>query len=221
MYNVWEIMLNENRRKIADYLKLYLILEVDLLKVPLEDFINEITDGGVTAIQLRNKSMTARENYEIGLRLISMLKDKDVLLVINDRVDMAKTLNCTNVHLGIKDIPAGIIKEIYPEWVVGYSCNDMNDINYANSINSNYIGVGPAFVTSTKKDLRGVIGSDGIKKLVKKANMPAVAIGGIGAENIELLSGIGLAGIAVSSAICGSKRPFEASKKLRLLVDEL
>lgn len=213
-------MLNANRRKITDTLKLYLILETDMLKMPLADFIPQVVDGGVTAIQLRNKFGTARENYEIGLSLQSLLNGTDVLFVVNDRVDMAAALSCPNVHVGIKDLPIDVVKQQHPDWVVGYSCNNTDDIQTANGASADYIGVGPAFSTDTKKDLRGVIGPDGIAALVAKANMPAVAIGGISVDNVDQLSGCGLAGVAVSSAICATTEPGKVAAAFRHKIDQ-
>jgi thiamine-phosphate pyrophosphorylase len=214
-------MFNENRRKITDYLKLYLILETDFLKVSLKDFINQVTDAGVTAIQLRNKSFTVRQNYEIALQIKGILQDKDVLFVINDRLDLAKAVECNNIHLGIKDIPANIVKQKYSEMIIGYSCNNTQDIEYANSFRADYIGIGPAFDTSTKKDLRNLIGSEGIKKLLEKTNIPAVAIGGINENNINKLAHTAVSGFAISSYICSSDKPYKTTNKIRQLIDSL
>lgn len=203
----------------TDYLRLYLVLETDMLKCPLEEFIPAVVEGGVTCIQLRDKGHTVKEHYDLGRKIQKLLEGKDVLFVINDRVDLAAALDAEAVHLGIKDLPLGKAKEKFTEFTYGYSCNDMADIETAKL--ADYIGVGPTFATSTKKDLRGVIGPEGIKRLVASTEKPAVAIGGIGERNISELKGIGLSGVAVSSAICASENPYEAAKLLRAQAEEL
>lgn len=123
------------------------------------------------------------------------------------------------MHVGEKDVPLAFAQEAFPDMLFGYSCNNMRDINTAKS--ADYIGVEYAFPTNTKADLRGLIGPEGIGELLKHTDRPAVAIGGITATNIEQLKGLGLAGVAVSSAICASDDPFEAAKELRALSDKL
>jgi len=202
---------------IDKYLKLYLVLESKMLKMPLEEFIPAVVDGGVTCIQLRDKGATSWEKFFVGQKIIRLLEGRDVLFVVNDRTDLALTLGAKAVHLGAKDVPLAESKAKFPDMIFGYSCNDMDDVKTAQI--ADYIGVGPAFPTDTKADLRGLIGPTGIKKLVAEAGKPAVAIGGICAENIAQLSGTGVTGVAVSSAICAAENPYEAARALREQVD--
>ncbi|MCA1927001.1 MAG: thiamine phosphate synthase [Calditerrivibrio sp.] len=208
-------MCSKYRQKISDYLKLYLIFESDMLQIPLDDFVQQVVEGGVTAIQLRDKKLTSKERYENGLRIKDMLKDKDVMLSMNDRLDLSITLGIDVIHVGVKDIPPYVIKDLYPDMLAGYSCNNLDDIYTAEKSCVDYIGVGPAFETSTKDDLRPVIGPHGIGKLVGLTKIPAVAIGGIKLSNCEVLANIGVKGVAVSSELCRSKKPYEVAKKFR------
>ncbi|KAA0259212.1 thiamine phosphate synthase [Deferribacter autotrophicus] len=207
-------MCSKNRPKIANYLKCYIILETDFLKLPLEEFILQCYEAGARAFQLRNKYKTARENYLIGLKIKKILNNKDALFIVNDRVDLAIVLEADGVHLGVKDIPAKVVKEKYPNLIIGYSCNTESDIRYANDIPADYIGIGPAFQTNTKEDLRPVLSKDDYINLIKKANMPAVAIGGIKGDNISNFNNIEIDGFAISSYICASKKPFEKVKEI-------
>lgn len=208
-------MCSKYRQKISDYLKLYLIFESSMLQIPLADFIQQVVDGGVTAIQLRDKKLTAKERYENGLQIKELLQGKDVMLSMNDRLDLGIALGIDVVHVGVKDIPPYAIKELYPDMVVGYSCNNLDDICTAEKSLVDYIGVGPAFETSTKDDLRPVIGVEGIRKLVAMTKIPAVAIGGIKLSNCEVLANSGVKGVAISSELCSSKKPYEVAKKFR------
>ena len=202
-----------------EYLKLYLVLETKMLKVPLEEFIPAVIKGGVTCIQLRDKGRSSWEQFFVGQKVMKLLEGTDTLFVMNDRADIAATLGAKAVHLGAKDIPLADAKRIFPGNIYGYSCNNMDDINTAEL--ADYIGVGPAFPTDTKADLRGLLSPEDIKALVAAANKPAVAIGGITKDNISKLNGIGLSGVAVSSAICASDDPYTAAKELWELADKL
>lgn len=200
------------RQEIEKYLKLYLVLETDLLNLSLERFIKDVIDGGVTAIQLRDKSKSINERYETGRILHNILKNEDILFIVNDRIDLALCVNACGTHLGENDLPIEAAKKHF-QLIYGYSCNNEKDILLANKVSADYIGIGPAFHTKTKRDLRKVIGVDGISELLKKTNIPAVAIGGITLDNVYLFKNTGLSGVAVSSAICSSVNPKETTKK--------
>ena len=200
------------RQEIEKYLKLYLVLETDLLNLSLERFIKDVIDGGVTAIQLRDKSKSINERYETGRILHNILKNEDILFIVNDRIDLALCVNACGTHLGENDLPIEAAKKHF-QLIYGYSCNNEKDILLANKVSADYIGIGPAFHTKTKRDLRKVIGVDGISELLKKTNIPAVAIGGITLDNVYLFKNTGLSGVAVSSAICSSDNPKDTTKK--------
>lgn len=207
-------MCNEDRYQIKKYLRLYLVLETGMLKIPLEDFIDEVVSSGVTAIQLRDKTLDINRRFENGKRVLKVLESRDVLFVINDRIDLALSLRASAVHLGVKDIPIKIAREKFKDIIFGYSCNNSDDLKSAEDACADYIGIGPAFWTATKKDLRGVIGPEGVKNLISNTDIPAVVIGGISSENVHLLKNTGACGVAVSSAVCGSKTPGEEVLKI-------
>jgi len=73
-----------------------------------------VTEGGVTAIQLRDKKLTAKKRYENGLKIKELLINKDIMLSVNDRLDLAIVLNIDVVHVGVKDIPPSTVKNIIP-----------------------------------------------------------------------------------------------------------
>lgn len=198
---------------ISNYMKLYLVLESGMLKMPLDKFIPAVVEGGVTCIQIRDKNCSSRERFDTGRRVMELLKGRDVMFVVNDRADIAAALGAGAVHVGAKDVPMAELKKAFPSMLYGYSCNNAEDVITAEL--ADYIGVGPAFFTDTKADLRGLIGPDGIKALLENTDKPVVAIGGISADNIERLKGTGVSGVAVSSAICAAADPHKAAKILR------
>lgn len=214
-------MRSEDRQKTSDYLRLYLVFEEDMLQMPLDEFIQAAVEGGVTAIQLRNKGKDIRSSIITGYRIMELIEGKDILFVVNDRIDAALTLGAEAVHLGIKDIPLASAVDTWAEMVYGYSCNSLEDLETAVNGGASYIGVGPAFHTDTKKDLRPVIGTEGIRLITERSPLPAIAIGGIKASNMKNLKGLGLSGVAVSSALCASGDPYCDAKLMRELAEEL
>ena len=205
-------MCSKYRQEIEQYLRLYLVLESSLLKLPLKKFIEDVISGGVTAIQLRDKEKTINERYETAKAIYDIVKSEDILFIVNDRIDLALCVGACGVHLGEKDLPIEVAKKHF-QLIYGYSCNSEKDILLANRAKADYIGIGPAFHTNTKKDLRKVIGVEGILTLLSKTEIPAVAIGGINIENASYFKNRKLSGIAVSSALCSSLNPKETAKR--------
>ncbi|MDR2870486.1 MAG: thiamine phosphate synthase [Deferribacteraceae bacterium] len=200
---------------IKEYMSLYLVLETTMLKLPLADFVSQVIEGGVTAIQLRDKGHTAKERYETALQLRELLRDRDILFIINNNVDMALAVGAHGVHIGVEDLPPAAVRKAFPQLIIGYSCNNEQDCALARA-SADYAGVGPVFFTNTKANLRPVLGIDGMQAVVENLQgLPTVAIGGINADTASQLAGCGNSGIAVSSAICASERPYEAALALR------
>lgn len=222
MYHVWQAMCCENRSKIAEALKLYLVFESSMLKLPVEEFFYQVAEGGITTLQIRDKNVDPKTCYYNAKTAKSVLEKYDIPLIINDRVDLAEIVGADGVHLGVKDIPLKTAKDHFPAYFYGYSCNTHEDVNTANTYGAYYIGIGPAFSTSSKSDLRQVISREEIYLLNKyAANIPSVGIGGINRENITSLKGLNLNGAAVISAICASNDPYNDTRILRELAEEL
>jgi thiamine-phosphate pyrophosphorylase len=202
-----------------DYLKLYLILETKTLRLPLADFIMQAVEGGVSAIQLRDKGLSDKERYQTALVLATLLADKDVLLIINNTVDIALAVGADGVHLGHTDMPIAAVQRNFPDLLIGSSCNNMGDVVIAMAEGADYAGIGPAYATATKPDHREVLSPSGIRELAFALNIPSIAIGGIGLDNVHNLSSAGVCGVAVSSALCNSSEPYNTAMALRQQIE--
>jgi thiamine-phosphate pyrophosphorylase len=194
-----------------DYMKLYLVLETSMLKLPLGDFIIQAIEGGVTAIQLRDKTAPVSERYQTAKTIKKLIDGRDVLFIINNTADIAIAVGAHGVHVGINDLPPEVLRKAFPDLVVGYSCNNDEDCRTAISAGVHYAGVGPTFHTSSKADLRQVLGVDEVARLANSMDIPTVAIGGIDLNNIKKIHGT--SGIAVLSALCGSETPYDDAVK--------
>ena len=183
----------------------------------LEQAVNDAIKGGCTVVQLREKHATSREFYQLALSLKRITRYYGIPLIINDRLDIAAAVNAEGVHLGQKDLPADIARAVLgEEKIIGVSANNLQAAINAELYGADYIGVGAVFQTSTKTDTKPVT-IDKLKEIRSAVKIPMVAIGGIKRSNISQLNGTGINGVAVVSAVIGSKNITAAARELKAL----
>ena len=183
----------------------------------LEQAVNDAIKGGCTVVQLREKHATSREFYQLALSLKRITGYYGIPLIINDRLDIAAAVNAEGVHLGQKDLPADIARAVLgEEKIIGVSANNLQAAINAELDGADYIGVGAVFQTSTKTDTKPVT-IDKLKEIRSAVKIPMVAIGGIKRSNISQLNGTGINGVAVVSAVIGSKDITAAARELKAL----
>lgn len=204
---------------LSNYLKLYIVLETEMLKLPLEKFLREVLKAGVKTIQLRNKFQSAEEKLKIAPVIKNMVLEYNGLFIVNDSAELAVTAEADGVHLSYKDDNIKEVKEKYPHLITGYSCNNLDDVLIANKY-ADYAGIGPFTATSTKKDHRQILGLKGISQIHGSLNIPAVAIGGIDLSNAKDVISSGVEGLAISSYLCASSKPYDDALKLLEIINE-
>ena len=183
-----------------------------------EEFLNIIEEaikGGTTIVQLREKTASTKEFYDLALKVKEITSRYGVPLLINDRIDIALAVGSEGVHIGQDDMPADIAREIIGEdKILGVSASTVEEAKKAEIDSADYIGSGAVFPTSTKDDADSV-SKEELKKIIDSIDIPVVAIGGITVENAHTLKGSGIAGFSVVSAIMSAEDPKEASGKLK------
>ena len=183
-----------------------------------EEFLNIIEEaikGGTTIVQLREKTASTKEFYDLALRVKEITSRYDVPLLINDRIDIALAVDSEGVHIGQDDMPADIAREIIgDDKILGVSASTVEEAKKAEIDSADYIGSGAVFPTATKDDADSV-SKEELKEIVDSIDIPVVAIGGITVENASTLKGSGIAGFSVVSAIMSAEDPKEASEKLK------
>lgn len=196
---------------------LYLVTDRQLAGPrPVEDLVRAAVRGGVTAVQLREKDLCAREFIELARRLKIFLADTGVPLIVNDRVDVALAARADGVHLGQSDMdPRDARRLLGPEAIIGLSVETMEQ---AASLDVDYLGVSPIFSTPTKPELTGGWGIEGLAGLRALSRHALVAIGGISAANAAEVIRAGADGVAVVSAICAAPDPEAAARELLRIV---
>ncbi len=198
---------------------LYLVTDRQLARRPIEVVVEEAIKGGVDCVQLREKNINTREFVEIAHTIKYITDRYNVPLIINDRIDVALAVDAYGVHLGQDDMPLKKARSIVPHsMIIGISVSTVNEAIEAEENGADYIGAGSIFTTSTKDDISGIIGLEGLQEIKKAVKIPVIAIGGIQIHNAESVVQHGADGIAVVSAIVSSESPYEASRTLKGII---
>ncbi|MBY7700035.1 thiamine phosphate synthase [Vibrio harveyi] len=195
--------------------RLYLVTDDQQDLATLKRVVRKAVEGGVTMVQVREKHGDVRAFIERAQAVKDILKDTDVPLIVNDRVDVALAVDADGVHLGQSDMPAIIARELIgPNKILGLSIENEEQLAEADSLPIDYIGLSAIFATPTKTNTKKHWGIDGLKMALETTSLPIVAIGGINESNIPQLSATGVHGLALVSAICHAEDPKAASESL-------
>ena len=186
----------------------------------LVDVVKESLDGGVTMIQLREKSLDEGKFLEEAKELQALCRERHVPFIVNDNVDIAKAMDADGVHVGQDDMAALDVRaKLGPDKLIGVSAHTVEEALLAEKQGADYLGVGAVFPTSSKSDV-GEMSYETLKAICKAVSIPVVAIGGISGENVGKLAGSGICGVAVVSAIYAKEDPQAAAAGLRKLTEE-
>lgn len=171
--------------------------------------------GGVTCVQLREKSLATRAFVERARALKAWLGPLGVPLLINDRVDVALACGADGVHVGQNDMAPEDVRRLMPGGLIGLSVESLAQLAAAERAPVDYYGVSPVFATRSKHDAAPALGLDGLWAIRAGTRRPLVAIGGIDAGNAADVMAAGADGLAVVSALCSSADPEAAARDLR------
>jgi len=179
--------------------------------------VRRLAAAGATLIQLREKHLPAGEFYQEAVKAVDAAREAGVILLINDRVDIAKMTGADGVHLGQDDLPPAAARRLLgDDAIIGLSTHSLVEAIAAASVPVDYIAFGPIFPTDTKPDTEPVVGLGQLAEIRNALpNVPLVAIGGINAANIATVIEAGADTAAViSSAVAGGEN---IAKNLALL----
>ena len=177
-------------------------------------------EGGCKWIQLRMKGASDEEVAEAAAQIQPLCHKHEAIFLLDDRVELAKSLNADGVHLGKNDMPVSEARQVLgEEFIIGGTANTFEDIERLASQGADYIGCGPFRFTTTKEKLSPVLGLEGYRRIVEQmgangVNLPIVAIGGITFDDIPAIMQTGVDGIAVSGAILNADNPAAEMKRM-------
>ena len=202
-------------------LKLYLVTN------PLEDekeFLKTIEDaikGGVTIVQLREKTGDTGDIYKIAVKVKEITDKYDIPLIINDRIDIMLAVDCAGIHIGQSDMPCNIARKMVgPDKIIGVSTSTVEESKKAQMDGADYLGCGAVYPTETKKDATHVT-KDTLKEISENVDIPVVAIGGIKLDNAENLANTGIKGLCFVSEIMNADNPESMSAKLSEIAEKI
>ena len=177
--------------------------------------------GGVSFVQLREKQLDDERFLAEARELKALCARFGVPFVINDRVDIALAVDADGVHVGQEDMAVKEARRLLgPGKIVGATCKTVEQARLAAAEGADYIGSGAMFPSTAKPEAQG-ISFDTLRAICAGAEIPVVAIGGITEENLPSLTGTGVAGAAVVSAIFARKDIEAAAGRLRALTEKL
>lgn len=180
-----------------------------------------VLGSGATFLQIREKDLDAHAFEEEAAKLKALCARYKVPYVVNDSVEIALAIDADGVHVGQSDIKGRDIRSLIGEdKILGISAGTVEEALAAEQAGADYIGVGAVFGTSTKKNARNLT-VEKLREISSAVSIPVVAIGGINENNVMALSGSGVDGIAVVSAIFAADDPSAATARLLTLAKEM
>lgn len=169
--------------------------------------------GGIRAIQLREKDLTAAELLPLAREMRSLTSDYSALLLINDRLDIALACRADGVHLGGHSMPADAARAILgPERLIGVSTHSLEEIQKAASLGADFTTFGPVYATPSKTPFGAPKGLAALHAACCNSPLPVFALGGINPGNQRDVLSAGTAGIALISAVLAQADPESAAR---------
>jgi thiamine-phosphate pyrophosphorylase len=181
--------------------------------------------GGCKWVQLRMKNADKELIYNTALQIKVLCREYNATFIIDDHVDIAKSIGADGVHLGKLDMPIAEARQLLGDkFLIGGTANTFQDVKNHYEAGADYIGCGPLRYTTTKSNLSPILGYDGYQKIIEQMrvaqiNIPIVAIGGITEDDITHLMQIGLNGIALSGSILRAENPINEMNNIIKLTE--
>ena len=174
--------------------------------------------GGVTCVQLREKELPEAEFLAEAREIGALCRAYGVPFIINDNVEIALACGADGVHVGQSDMEAEDVRAAVGDGLmIGVSARTVEEALQAQRAGADYLGVGAVFSTSTKPDAKAV-SRQTLREICAAVDIPVAAIGGICRDNILELSGTGIDGAALVSAIFGAEDIEGRCRELKELV---
>ena len=171
--------------------------------------------AGVDVVQVRMKDATDRQVHAVTRQVVAMCDAHGAACIVDDRLDVALAAGATGVHLGDEDLPVADARRVAgPRFVIGATVRDPGAAVRAIEAGASYLGVGPAFVTSTKGGLPAPLGPAGIAAVCAVATVPVIAIGGVRPDRVAALMDAGAHGVAVVDAVSTAPDPAAVVREL-------
>lgn len=183
--------------------------------------VEKVLEGGATFVQLREKHLDHDAFLQEAKGIKDLCAKYQVPFVLDDDVELALEVGADGVHVGQSDMEAGDVRaKLGEDKIVGVSAQTVEQALLAQERGADYLGVGAVFPTSSKDDAVEV-DHEMVKAICEAVDIPVIAIGGITKDNVQELSGCGLCGIAVISAIFAKPDIKKATEELKAATEKM
>ena len=177
--------------------------------------------GGATCVQLREKELDDEAFLNEAVEISALCRRYGVPFFINDNVEIAIRCHADGIHVGQEDMEAAQVRrKVGDDMIIGVSVHSVEEAVEAVKNGADCLGVGAMFSTSTKTDV-SILPKETLCDICAAVDIPVVAIGGIGRSNISQLSGTGVDGVALVSAIFAADDIESECRILRKLSEEM
>ncbi|MDH3237766.1 MAG: thiamine phosphate synthase [Deltaproteobacteria bacterium] len=201
--------------------RVYLI--TDRRQAPGGDILRAVEgalDGGIRAVQLREKDLPGKELYLLADRMRELTARHGARLLINDRVDIALAVGADGVHLGGASMPASAARTLLGgEALIGCSTHSESELREAATQGADFATFGPVYPTPAKAAYGPPVGVTALAGACGRSAIPVFALGGVKAENTGEAIGAGAFGIALISGVVAAKDPRGAAMDLLTRVE--
>jgi thiamine-phosphate pyrophosphorylase len=223
LYKLEKILISKISRKemAARLTGLYAVLDTHTLdKSDMLESARAAIKGGTKIIQLRDKRYEKCDILTLSKQLKILCSENNVLFIVNDHLDIAYAADADGIHIGQKDIPIQVARDMLPiDKIIGFSVDNYNQAVQAEAAGADYIGFGAIFPTSTKEKVT-IAGIQELKKTRAGISIPIVAIGGINLTNVSEVIHAGSDCIAVVSSIFAQVNIELATKEMVKKIEE-
>ena len=177
--------------------------------------VDEACAGGASLIQLREKDTGGRAYLALAQRVKAVTDKYNVPLIIDDRVDVALACDAAGVHVGASDLPVAVCRRLLgPDKIVGATAKSVEAAKAAYADGADYLGTGAIFPTTTHVTTK-ITPVETLNEICRTVPIPVVAIGGLNADNMDVLAHSPIAGVAIVSAVMKADDPRAAAAHIR------
>ena len=186
---------------------------------PLVPLLQQVLTAGTSAIQLRERDLSARELVTLAREVQAVTASSKSQLLINDRVDVALALEGVGVHLRSNSLPLPVARQMLGvQRLLGISVHAVEEAVQAEAAGADYIVLGPIYETPSKQTFGPPLGIHTLEKACKLVRIPIIGIGGVTAARAREMRGAGAFGAAVITALFGAD---DVESAMRELLDDV
>lgn len=175
--------------------------------------VSAVLGAGARVVQVRVKGLPDRSVYDFATEVVALCAECRATCIVNDRVDIALAVGADGTHLGAGDLPIAAARSVVgPGHLLGGTARTAATAARLVAEGADYLGVGPAYATTTKSGLPDPLGPAGVGAVATAVDVPVVAIGGVTVVRVSELLAAGASGVAVVSAVATAADPAAAAR---------